>query len=105
MGEVSVGPSGFISLIQHAQHVVTDSYHAAVFSCIFETPLTVIERVGRPEMFSRMETLAALLGIQGKFYGRPAFDLALSSDYEGVAKAIERERCHFYEYLNGCING
>lgn len=104
-GEVSVGPSGFISLIQHARHVVTDSYHAAVFSCIFETPLTVIERAGRPEMFSRMETLAVLLGIQGKFYGHSAFDLALSSDYEGVAEAIERERCRFYEYLNGCING
>ena len=38
------GPREFIGLIQNAQLVVTDSFHASVFSMIFETPFYVFER-------------------------------------------------------------
>ena len=38
------GPREFIGLIQNAELVVTDSFHASVFSMIFETPFYVFER-------------------------------------------------------------
>lgn len=38
------GPREFIGLIKNAEFVITDSFHACVFSMIFETPFVVFER-------------------------------------------------------------
>lgn len=38
------GPREFVGLIQNAEIVITDSFHACVFSMIFETPFIVFER-------------------------------------------------------------
>lgn len=38
------GPREFIGLIQNAELIVTDSFHASVFSMIFETPFYVFKR-------------------------------------------------------------
>ena len=104
-GEPDAGPAEFVSLIDNAVHVVTDSYHAAVFASILQTPLTVVRREGGTSMFSRLETLAQILGIEHKLYGSPDFDLSRAGDYEGVPEAIERERKKFLDYLERCLDG
>lgn len=38
------GPREFIDLVKNAELVVTDSFHACVFSMIFQTPFMVFER-------------------------------------------------------------
>ena len=38
------GPREFIGLIKNAEFVITDSFHACVFSMIFEIPFAVFER-------------------------------------------------------------
>lgn len=38
------GPREFLGLIQNAEFVITDSFHACVFSMIFEKPFVVFER-------------------------------------------------------------
>lgn len=38
------GPREFLGLIKNADFVITDSFHACVFSMIFETPFVVFER-------------------------------------------------------------
>lgn len=98
-GELPVGPSEFLSLIASAAHVVTDSFHAALFSAVFQVPLTVVRRTGGSEMFSRIETLAKKLGIENKVYGAPSFDLSKASDYGGVSDAISREREIFMRFF------
>ena len=103
-GEPDAGPAEFISLIDNAAHVVTDSFHAAVFSCILQTPLTIVRRQGGSNMFSRLETLAQTLGIEHKVCGAPEFDFLRAADYEGVPEAIERERERFRGYLEGCLD-
>ena len=103
-GEVHAGPAEFISLIDRAEHVVTDSFHAAVFASILQTPLTIVHRAGGASMFSRLEQLSHMLGIEHKIYGSPEFDLSKAGDYEGVPEAIERERARFMEYLEGCLD-
>ena len=40
------GPREFIGLIKNAEFVITDSFHACVFSMIFKTPFAVFERDG-----------------------------------------------------------
>lgn len=103
--EPDAGPAEFISLIDHAVHVVTDSFHAAVFSSILHTPLTIVHREGGASMFSRLEQLSEMLGIEDKVYGSPSYDLAKAGDYKGVDEAIGREHERFMDYLEGCLNG
>ena len=104
-GEPDAGPAEFIDLIDHAEHVVTDSFHAAVFSSILHTPLTIVHREGGASMFSRLEQLSEMLGIEEKVYGSPTYDLARAGEYDGVPEAIEREREKFMTYLEGCLDG
>lgn len=104
-GEPDAGPAEFIDLIDHASHVVTDSFHAAVFSSILHTPLTIVHREGGASMFSRLEQLSQMLGIEEKVYGSRAYDLARAGEYEEVDEAIDRERERFMDYLEGCLNG
>ena len=102
--EPDAGPAEFISLIDNASHVVTDSFHAAVFASILQTPLTIVRREGGTSMFSRLEQLSRMLGIEHKVFGSPSFDLSRAGDYEGVSEAIECERRKFLEYLEMCLD-
>lgn len=107
--EPDAGPAEFIDLIDHAEHVVTDSFHAAVFSAILGIPLTIVHRDGGAtmfsNMFSRLDQLSRMLGIEEKIYGSPTFNLARAGEYDGVDEAIAREREKFMAYLKGCLNG
>lgn len=102
-GEIPAGPAEFLSLIASARHVVTDSFHAAVFSSIFHTPLTIVHREGGANMFSRLETLIQTLGIEEKVYGSSAYDPARAGDYDGVDCAIEHEREKYLCFLRGSL--
>lgn len=42
--DFSSGPREFVGLIRDAEFVITDSFHACVFSMIFQTPFAVFER-------------------------------------------------------------
>lgn len=103
-GEPDAGPLEFLSLVGHASHVVTDSFHASVFSAIFERPLTIVHRAGAGPMFSRLQALANALGLQDKIYGDESIDLPRHASYEGVADAIAREREKFLEYLESALD-
>ena len=104
-GELDAGPAEFIDLIDHAQHVVTDSFHASVFSMLLETPLTITHREGGgASMFSRLEQLAETFGLQDKIFGSTEFDLASAGEYPHAQEALERERNKFMTYLKGCLN-
>lgn len=99
--EPPAGPAEFIDLIEHAEHVVTDSFHAAVFSSILETPLTIVRRGGNGGgIFSRLETLSQELGIESKVFGGEEFDFSKAGDYHGVPGCIASERERFMRYLD-----
>ncbi|MEG0180320.1 MAG: polysaccharide pyruvyl transferase family protein [Romboutsia sp.] len=53
------GPSEFLYLFNHAEIVLTDSFHACVFSMIFNKPFYVFDRntKGMKSMNSRLDTL------------------------------------------------
>ena len=62
-----VSPQMFISLIKNAEYVLTDSFHAAVFSNIFKTKYYVFERVGTIEMSSRISTLLKITNTNERY--------------------------------------
>lgn len=101
--ELPAGPSEFISLIGNATHVVTDSYHAAIFSAILRSPLTIVHR-GGPSMFSRLDTLAKNLNIQNKVFGQDSFDISYADMYSGVQDAIDIQKQIFLSYLRYALS-
>lgn len=60
-----LNPANFLWLIENAELVVTDSYHATIFSIIFNTPFITMDRRDKSlSMKSRFNTLFYKLGIQ-----------------------------------------
>lgn len=63
----NAGPQEFISLIHDADVVITDSFHAAVFSNIFERNFFVLEREEAPTMNSRIISLLDMFSRKDRF--------------------------------------
>lgn len=60
-----LNPANFVWLIENAEVVITDSYHATIFSIIFNTPFITMDRKDKSlSMKSRFNTLFYKLGIQ-----------------------------------------
>jgi len=62
-----VGPKEFISLIKHADFVLTDSFHGSVFSNIYHRPFAAFEREGAKGMGGRLKSLTDLTDTQDRF--------------------------------------
>ena len=65
------GPCEFLSLIDNAQFVFTDSFHCTVFSTIFDKDFTAFRRVqqGFDKMFGRIEDLLSSTNKLDHIYG------------------------------------
>lgn len=60
------GPEEFVGLIANAQFIVTDSFHGAAFSVIFERPIIIVDRNASSKsssykMNSRIDNLLSLI--------------------------------------------
>ena len=58
-----VSPKEFIQLICNADIVVTDSFHATVFSIIFQTKFIVFPRNENDKNNTRISTLLSVFGL------------------------------------------
>lgn len=56
-----VDPAGFVNLIKNAEYICTDSFHASVFSTIFQKQYFVFERFAKGEKGSTNTRLVSLL--------------------------------------------
>lgn len=67
----TAGPAEFLDLFKNASLIVTDSFHGAVFSLIFERPFVTVKRTLRQgneniDMSGRLNTLLTSLGLTDK---------------------------------------
>jgi hypothetical protein len=62
---LGIGPTEFLDMIYNASYVITNSFHASVFSIHFEVPFCVFKRKGSQ---SRMTGLLENLGLQNNLY-------------------------------------
>ena len=67
----AASPADFLSLIRHADYVLTDSFHATVFSLLFEKRFATFPRSDALRMSSRLRTLTELFGCPERFCGVP----------------------------------
>ena len=88
----------FIYLINHAQLVATDSFHASVFSILMNTPFLVVNRqeIGVANMTSRIDTLMELFGYQDRYIVNGKCNLSdqeiLDMDFSNVKIIQEEEK-------------
>lgn len=94
-------PSVFVALIQNAERVIADSYHAMVFAMLFHLPFTFIDRVGwGMNMNSRVQTLLDKFGIPIK---RLNAITELPIDWNVFEQRLEQERSNAMLYLKNAL--
>lgn len=92
------GPKEFLSYIRDSSLVITRSFHAVVFSILFERPFYVYvdKKTG-----SRFESLLQTLGLQDRMifdYIKPE-DVSLSIDYSRTNELLKTFREYSINYL------
>lgn len=99
----SVGPTNFLWLIRNAEYVITDSFHATVFSVIFKKKVAVLSDYGeRADMSSRFDTLKELLDLDLSVGGIDENKMN-GLDYDKVFMNIEKERARSLEFLQNLL--
>jgi len=94
---------GFLGLIKHARFVIADSFHATVFSIIFERPFVTIT----PEVASsRISSLMAMLELSDRNIPRYTDISVMESpiDYMRVKSLLSVEQKKSMEYLRQATN-
>lgn len=96
-------PDEFIWLIHHAEYVLTDSFHASVFSIIFQKSFLVYQRIAAEkdnDMSSRIDTLLSKFNL---LECRDNIDnptkLPFKPDYSAVDSQLETERKKAINFL------
>lgn len=100
----------FVYLIENAELVVTDSFHACVFSILMNTPFLVVNRQqkGMADMTSRIDTLLELFGYKDRYIVNGNCNLSdekiLNMDFSNVQIIQEREKKHSKDFLKKALN-
>ena len=98
-------PEQFISLIKHAKYVFTDSFHAVVFSNIYQKQYFVFNRSKKGEMSSRIFDITKLFYQEDRFCdtnGKASIEYVtkLSDiDYTKENKDFEKLKAESFDFL------
>lgn len=99
----STGPLEFVSLIRHADFVLTDSYHGSIFSLLFERDFQYLQRFREDDPDSqniRIHSLFSALEIQDLIVTPDGeADHAPKIDWKKVREEIDRMRNRSETYL------
>ena len=102
----SSNPSDFLYLIKNAELICTDSYHACVFSLIYDKSFIIFQRnqTNGENMYSRIETLLSMFKLENrKFNNQKISSNNLEHDYTEAYKILEKERSISEEFLKSAL--
>ena len=104
-----VSPSEFLSLIKNSEIVVTDSFHAVVFSLIFHKNFRAVNRMNKNSsgMSGRITNLLKAVGLSDFFVENNAEiaknNITVKIDFENADKAVEAMRAEGQKYLKDSL--
>lgn len=101
------GPSEFLYLFNHAEIILTDSFHACVFSMIFNKPFYVFDRntVGMKNMNSRLDTLLSTFELEKrKINSLECIKDVFSCDYERSYEILKIKQKESLNFLKNALN-
>lgn len=102
---LSGGPAEFVGLIRNASMVITDSFHAAVFSLIYHRPFAVLPRFaadGSTTMGSRLTDFLTEYALLGQLFTTDALSLLHAFpeiDFSQADAVLSRRREESLAYL------
>jgi len=96
--KLDVGPREFLSMVKHAEFVVTDSFHGTAFSTIFEKPFVSVVTDGKAD--PRMESLLTQLGLSDHLTDSTHMDIPAMQKTEFISvrekkKALRKSSIEF----------
>lgn len=103
------GPIEFISLIKNAEYVLTDSFHATVFSILFGKPFYTLLRNSDGEiesMNSRIYSLLSMVGKEERCVAKTQaadFQVTPITDYQTVYQKLDEMRNESVEFLRAAL--
>lgn len=93
-------PEEFIYLYSHASLVLTDSFHACVFSFLFGKPFLVYDRDGKEQsIMSRINTFLKTFFLERKYVNSNLKNNLLEANYDEGYKQLEIERKKTLDFL------
>ena len=99
------GPSEFLYLIDNASLVLTDSFHACVFSFIFNKPFLVFKRQNKGnDMISRIITLLKKFNLERKYIENFESIDVFEHDYSEGYRILNKERDKALSFLSDAFN-
>ena len=100
------GPDDFVGLISNAKLILTDSFHATVFSIIYERPFVVYNRLGiGAKMGSRIDSLLEMCGLFERRSEKIRDDQLLRCNFDTARKAIAQEQMQSINFIRKAVNG
>lgn len=97
-------PAEFLDYINSAKLFVTDSFHGAVFSILFQTPFIVTDRKGQlPSMNSRIKTLLSTFKLQNRHISDIKEEV-LKVDFSYTEQVLQIERDRASKFLKGTLS-
>jgi len=97
----NVGPREYLYLFHHATAIFTDSFHAIVFSLIYDKPFYVLDRkqTGMNNMNSRIDSFLKTFGLEDRHVKSVLQKNFLEKDYCKVYEILEKERKKSLDFL------
>lgn len=102
----SCGPREFISLVKNCEYVCTNSFHAVMFSLIFEKNFWVFEDLKSGSAKSRIETITARTHLEHRVLNsekRFPENVEEKIDYSGIKAILESLAKTGREYIEKCL--
>lgn len=97
----NAGIEEFLSYIDHAEVVVTNSFHGTVFSILFGKPFLSVKLASTG---SRAESLLNLLGLESQLVEDAENGYSLNINYSNVYTILDKEREKSLNYLKSICN-
>jgi hypothetical protein len=95
----SAGPREFLNLIRNGDRIYTDSFHATVFSYIFEKQFVVFPK---GDMNERILTLLKTINLKSQFLTVDAGQFP-DIDYQDLRNEFEEKREESMNWLKDCL--
>lgn len=100
----TAGPSEFLWLFDNADMILTDSFHACVFSFLFNKPFIIYDRNwNEGNMNSRLETLLSKFKLERKYANSGLDNNIWEHNYEEGYKQLEIERKKAMDFLREAL--
>lgn len=100
-----MGPAEFIYLIENAECVLTDSFHATVFSILFHTDFYVMKRdYGSVDMKERIATLLSRFSLHNRYITEPLnIQSTTKIDFSNIENILAEERRKYLDFMKSSM--